>query len=470
MVRIPTEYQEVEYLESTGTQWIDTGATLNNGCVITIDFSIDESTVNRVVYGWRRKGSYTNPYQFFIGANSQKVRYVAIGVSSYINSSSSKYGHIFEYGTRNKIVIDSINKRILVNGVATDCNENFDNGNGFNEDGLSEYNPYLFTFNNSGSVSVRTICSDTKIYAYSVKYGNKLSQNFIPCYRKSDSKPGMYDPVAKTFYTNSGTGEFLIGNNVYYDTTNLLESRRRILLTTPHLESPTPANPLIFKSNMTTKLKECKIHFSPVQEGEGDPSPENVRPISGWDGVTLNVNETTITIPFPQTIYGGYVDLVNGEVVEEYYKFTLDGTTHYLSQAQALNANNMAMAYGVIGKNNGLLDLPVGYGNSKLYMVDLMPNYDNGGATSDKEGVFCGFGNPYVRVILDPSKLSDISSSAAIRDSINGWLNDNPIGICYKLATPIHHTIDPQVIRPLKGTNTIYSDANGNIKIKFWKH
>lgn len=46
-------------------------------------------------------------------------------------------------------------------------------------------------------------------------------------------------------------------------------------------------------------------HIEPVQEGEGDPSPDNVRPISGWDKVTaqragknlfdpLNVKERTV--------------------------------------------------------------------------------------------------------------------------------------------------------------------------------
>ena len=58
MVRIPSEYQEVESLESTWTQWIDTGRTLQEGSIISIDFYVAESSVNRVLYGWRRKGTY----------------------------------------------------------------------------------------------------------------------------------------------------------------------------------------------------------------------------------------------------------------------------------------------------------------------------------------------------------------------------------------------------------------------------
>jgi len=32
-------------------------------------------------------------------------------------------------------------------------------------------------------------------------------------------------------------------------------------------------------------IRSLKVHFSPKQLGEGTPSPENVRPIEGWDGV-----------------------------------------------------------------------------------------------------------------------------------------------------------------------------------------
>lgn len=34
--------------------------------------------------------------------------------------------------------------------------------------------------------------------------------NLIPCIRVSDTKPGMYDVVSKVFYTNAGTGEFIV--------------------------------------------------------------------------------------------------------------------------------------------------------------------------------------------------------------------------------------------------------------------
>lgn len=40
------------------------------------------------------------------------------------------------------------------------------------------------------------------------------------------------------------------------------------------------------RSPAVAPIESLKVHFSPIQEGTGDPSPSNVRPITGWTGVT----------------------------------------------------------------------------------------------------------------------------------------------------------------------------------------
>ena len=60
-----------------------------------------------------------------------------------------------------------------------------------------------------------------------------------------------------------------------------------------------------------------KATFSPKQAGSGDPSPENVRPISGYDSVTVTQSKgeaqvKQIALTLPETIYGGTVDVVTG--------------------------------------------------------------------------------------------------------------------------------------------------------------
>lgn len=59
------------------------------------------------------------------------------------------------------------------------------------------------------------------------------------------------------------------------------------------------------------------VTLEPKQAGSGDPSPENVRPISGYDSVTVTQSKDEsqvmqITLTLPETIYGGTVDAVSG--------------------------------------------------------------------------------------------------------------------------------------------------------------
>ena len=565
MVRLPLEYQEVEYLESTGTQYIELDFGFDPTDKIETKFSITDTRTNdKYIVSpveWN-----TNNNRFAMG-----VHWVyAIGFGG-ANTSTTKFspnmnndGHIHEWHYSNRLFeIVDLGRSKNVSAI------NF---------GSTTANLRLFYGYNTNTSG--------KIASYHHKKADGMEINLIPCYRKPDNKHGMYDTVSKTFYTNSGTGEFLVGNNVYYDTTNLFESRRRILLTTPHLESPTPANPLTFRSNMTTKLKEGKVYFTPIQEGTGDPSPDNVRPILGWDGITVTISKdnvwdeqwelgyysvftglpvansgyircknrilvknskeycfvhpqnkgdmqilwydrndnyisyntlegvrahrvytspssacyvrfylglqygttynndvsvncnptntsyepytgTQIAIPFPQTIYGGYVDLVNGEVVEEWHKWVEDGSrapSYWIWQQDSTNNVYTALFSA----------LPSEYRhNADFGYIEKVKC-----PTRKYVGI-----NSQARVNSNIISLYRAASGASFAYSFTGaefadmtkadlqaYLAENPIEAVYILQTPIHHTIDPQVIRPLKGTNTIYSDANGNIEIKFWKH
>ena len=46
-------------------------------------------------------------------------------------------------------------------------------------------------------------------------------------------------------------------------------------------------NPLQFIAQKAHALKSAVVEFEPIQSGSGDPSPDNVRPISGWTGLSV---------------------------------------------------------------------------------------------------------------------------------------------------------------------------------------
>ena len=46
-------------------------------------------------------------------------------------------------------------------------------------------------------------------------------------------------------------------------------------------------DPVVITDNLGENFKSIISHIEPLQSGSGEPSPENIRPISGWDGVRL---------------------------------------------------------------------------------------------------------------------------------------------------------------------------------------
>lgn len=61
--------------------------------------------------------------------------------------------------------------------------------------------------------------------------------------------------------------------------------RRRMMMNLAKWATIT-GNPVSFQA-VAAKLRQLKVAFAPVQEGSGDPSPENERPIHGWTGVNV---------------------------------------------------------------------------------------------------------------------------------------------------------------------------------------
>ena len=59
------------------------------------------------------------------------------------------------------------------------------------------------------------------------------------------------------------------------------------------------------------------------------------------------------------------------------------------------------------------------------------------------------------------------SRYTTVNDFLNGVGNED---IVYKLLTPIEYNIDSQTLKTLRGTNNIWSNTNGPIEIKYWKH
>lgn len=188
---LPSEYQEVEYIESTGTQYINTGVV----------------------------GATTNmAYEI----KFQKTGYWLIGAVSIAGSSgdSAISANQIRFGTQ---YVTNLNLNEDAHTIYVDKEKYTIDGTTTNWDSTSTLtgnkNIYLFWANGS------SIDKNGKIYYCNIYDNNTLVRCFVPCYRKSDNEIGMYDLVNNKFYTNAGTGNFVKGNNVGngtpYSTTNI---------------------------------------------------------------------------------------------------------------------------------------------------------------------------------------------------------------------------------------------------------
>lgn len=186
------KYQQVEYLESTGTQYIDTGIKSTDLTAFDMFFIPSENTQSYQVY----LSSETNGTFTFGESNSD------------ITSVYLRYGG---------------NKTLFARGLISSTNQNRAYINNNKEFIVNETNCDSITSDVLGTVDENVYIGhssitnrDGKFKTYRLKlYTNVLVRNFIPAIRKEDGKPGMYDKVSGQFFTNAGTGEFLYGNHVY---------------------------------------------------------------------------------------------------------------------------------------------------------------------------------------------------------------------------------------------------------------
>ena len=191
---IPSEYQEVEYIESDGNQYIDTGIESKG----TIGFSIKYEIYN----------SFTTEENFgavFGGRYGRQNMEIQINTYADFDTGVYRYGNTSNPALMNENTINEISYKgneYITNGTVNNINrQTFNSG----------YNIYIFGVNKAGSISE---LSSMKLYNFKLYDGDELVRNFIPCFRKNDNVIGLYDTANKVFYTNGGTGTFDKGNNI----------------------------------------------------------------------------------------------------------------------------------------------------------------------------------------------------------------------------------------------------------------
>ncbi len=183
--RLPAEYQEVEYLQSTGTQYIDSGFVPTEQTKVEAKWI---GTGNGRLYGYY---STTVGFTAIVGSNGGAAGWICKDQIVNINIS---------WGTVYTSIHDATG--VLTNGYVA---ATYEGVTAFTSAGTM----HIFKHNNRNSSEFIG-----SIYYLKAWSGATMIRDYVPAVRKADGVAGMYDLVNGTFTVNSGTGTFAVGPDV----------------------------------------------------------------------------------------------------------------------------------------------------------------------------------------------------------------------------------------------------------------
>lgn len=187
---LPSGYKEVEYIQSSGTQYINTGFIPKYDSRIVLDAEVT-SSIACALFGARGAASGTNPSAnalFSLSGGTIRSDYYGSMVSSTTTVSGRT---IFD---KNKNVVSFGSNTITNNSSTASSNQTL----------------FLFAVQTAGSA---TLLATMKLYACQIYDNGTLVRDFYPCTNESGAV-GLYDLVGKQFYSNAGTGAFVAGAEV----------------------------------------------------------------------------------------------------------------------------------------------------------------------------------------------------------------------------------------------------------------
>lgn len=197
---LPPVYRRVAWLEGQGAQYINTGIHGKSG--LTAKYKIAFTRTDAVQQVCASAPSATNTRIYFPYNSGNAVWSILYDSSGVINITGVTMNANVPYEV--EATFEAGNQRIIIDGNVryTGANES---------DFISTLPLWLFAANNPGGETVKRYAY-AKIYTFSLLESptGQLLANYIPCIRRSDNKPGMYDTVSKVFKTNAGSGEFAV--------------------------------------------------------------------------------------------------------------------------------------------------------------------------------------------------------------------------------------------------------------------
>ncbi len=175
----------IEYLESTGGQWIDTGFIPDNNTGIEIKIQNLAGNSENYFFG-AGQSAFVRSFESYIWGSTLQFTYSSVTANALPDNTP----FILNW-RKNVLHYIQNNNDVLINLPTSSF--------------VSPYSMYLFAIHRASYSTGRS-----RIYYCKLYDNHVLVRDFIPVLDK-DGVPCMYDKVEGKFYYNAGTGQFIAG-------------------------------------------------------------------------------------------------------------------------------------------------------------------------------------------------------------------------------------------------------------------
>ena len=214
-----------------------------------------------------------------------------------------------------------------------------------------------------------------------------------------------------------------------------------------------------FTTNTVKPFVSVNCEILPIQEGTGDPSPSNPRPISGTSvldiyhsGADTSDYDTT-SVSLGRTVYGGTADVVGGVGTDTYIKHEFSSSEIVSNNYIVLNSSTNVWYW----TQNNLVDIS-GIDNDATHYCNVLKQDNNAynGGVANAFRIISG-NRFYITLSAD-----DYPTKEDFRNAIDTL---KPV-VVLKKTTPESFTFTGQPIDSYLGVNNVWTDS-GNTKVTY---
>ena len=187
--QLPDLINYVEWIESSGSQYVDTGFKPNNNTHVVADIQVVTLSGYAPLFGAR------------IASRNNEFATWAIDETSYQDGFGTSMTAGLAAKTTDRNTVDKNKNRFIVNEttLTTHAAATFQ----------SNLNLYIFNINTNGSLS-GSYKTYARLFSFQIYDNDALVRDLRPCY-DPEGVACLYDRVEKKYYYNAGTGSFTAG-------------------------------------------------------------------------------------------------------------------------------------------------------------------------------------------------------------------------------------------------------------------